>query len=159
MSDLLTPKQTRQILGLTELELGRIQHRLGVTRTERNHRQFDQDKVLAYRSLLRTIITLQPSSFTDQITSDGTELTKLPYPFHVEAATGDIQRQDFWRGDPFRVIGFQNDPHVQHVDLWWDDVAKDPQSAVGKYPVTVKQGGGMAGWSLAIESVTVQVSP
>lgn len=100
------------------------------------------------------IITLQPSPRVDHLTEDGTELTQLPYPFHVDAK-GDIQRQDFWRGNPAKVIGFTNDPAVQRVDLWWDDAVKDPQQAVGKYVVTRDDKGGMSVHVIAIQSATV----
>lgn len=100
------------------------------------------------------IITLQPAPRTDHITADGTELTQLPYPFHV-AADGTVQRQDFWHGNPKSVVGFAHDPSVQRVDLWWDDAVKDPQQAVGKYVVTRDDKGGMAVHVIAIESVTV----
>jgi hypothetical protein len=110
------------------------------------------------------IITLQPSPVTDNLWAgaDGSlvEGTKLPYPFHVNES-GDVQRQDFWRGDPKAVIGFQDDPNVQKVDLWWDDVVADPQLAVGKYPVMVQdkpnsKGTHMYTYVIAIESVEVR---
>lgn len=100
------------------------------------------------------IITLQPSAITDQITDDGTELQQLPYPFHVDE-NGNVLRQDFWRGDPAAVIGFQDRVDVQRVNLWWKQVVADPQRAVGKYAVTVDSDGGMATRVVAIASVTV----
>jgi hypothetical protein len=100
------------------------------------------------------IITLQPSARTDQITDDGTELQQLPYPFHVDE-DGNVLRQDFWRGDPATVLGFQNRVDVQQVDLWWREVVADPQRAVGKYMVTVDRDGAFSTRTIAIESVTV----
>lgn len=95
------------------------------------------------------IITLQPAAHVDQITDDGTELTKLPYPFHVNAA-GEIQRQEFWNGNPERVIGFVSDLHRQEVDLDWDVVFRDPQRAVGQYVITQDKSGTWATHTLAI---------
>src|SRR4051812_43939615 len=80
------------------------------------------------------IVTLQPSARTDHITADGTELTQLPYPFHVDE-NGAVLRQDFWQGDIAEIVGFQDDPHVQRVDVRWRDVWTDPSRAVGKYPI------------------------
>lgn len=100
------------------------------------------------------IITLQPSAVTDHITEDGTELQKLPYPFHVDE-DGNVERQDFWRGDPAAVLGFQDRVDVQQVDLWWREVVADPQRAVGKYMVTVDSDGDIATRTIAIESVHV----
>jgi len=103
------------------------------------------------------IITLQPSEVTDHITADGTELTKLPYPFHCSDA-GLIQRQDFWKGDPFQVVGFVADVARQEVDLYWRDVAWDNEAdrnrVVGMYIVTMGNDG-MASHVSAVRDVTV----
>lgn len=98
--------------------------------------------------------TLQPSEFTDQVLDDGTELTKLPYPFHV-VQDGSVQRQDFWRGNPTRVIGFQRDLAVHRVDVWWSQVLKAPETAVGLYLVTEDSEGRWAVWENAIADVEV----
>lgn len=105
------------------------------------------------------IITIQPEQFTDNVwvNKEGkiVEGKKLPYPFHVEADTGLVTRQDFWNGDPYAIVGFQNKDDVQQVDLWWDDAARNPDSIVGKFAVMTKRGGGLYTYTLAIESVTV----
>lgn len=100
------------------------------------------------------VVTLQPSPITDQILEDGTELTQLPYPLHVEE-DGSIQRQDFWAGKPLRVIGFANDLARHSIDLWWDDAVKNPQQVVGKYIVTVDKDGTWSSWSSAVSDVEV----
>lgn len=91
--------------------------------------------------------TLQPREFTDAIYPDPVdgirEGTRLPYPFHC-GEDGTVQRQDFWRGDPIKVIGFQNDRDIQQVDLWWSDFVNTPEAAVGKYIVAVDDRGGMS---------------
>lgn len=80
----------------------------------------------------RTVITIQPANSADG-TYDVHE--PLPYPYHVDAATGDVGRQDFWKGAPFRVLGFQKDVDVQQVDLRWEDAAADPDQIVGMFAV------------------------
>jgi hypothetical protein len=107
--------------------------------------------------IVARIITLQPSSVVDQITEDGTELTRLPYPYHV-TEDGDVMGQDFWRGEPEAVIGFQRDATVQKVDLWWDDTVADPQQVVGMYPV-LRERGNLSTLLIAVESVTVAELP
>ena len=52
-------------------------------------------------------ITIQPTNM-----EDGTS----PYPYHV-GMDGLIQRQDFWKGRPFRLIGFAKDKKVNEVNL------------------------------------------
>lgn len=101
------------------------------------------------------IITLQPSPVVDHITDDGTELTQLPYPYHVEP-DGHVQGQDFWQGSPKWIIGFTGDPGRQAVDMWWDDYIKgDPQRAVGMYLVSRDLIGGVWGHQVAIYQVIV----
>lgn len=79
----------------------------------------------------------------------------LPYPFYI-LESGDVDRQDFWKGDPAALMGFQNDIEVQHVDLlhedWWKG---DPQAAVGKYAVFVDDNGNM--WAHKQEITEVRV--
>lgn len=82
-----------------------------------------------------TVIEIQPAPYIDHITNDGHECTKLPYPFFVNE-DGTIGNQGFWRGEPFRVVGFQRDLAKHQIDVWWDEVAEDPTKAVGLYVVT-----------------------
>ena len=66
----------------------------------------------------------------------------LPYPFHVDPETGDVGRQDFWKGDPARLLGFQRG-NIQRVDLTVKAWAADPQQAVGMCPVFLRADGSM----------------
>lgn len=102
---------------------------------------------------MKKLIKLQPSEVVDNI-RDGHEMTQLPYPFYV-AEDGSVDRQDFWRGNPARAIGFQRDLAKQQIDLWWKDAVKDPQQAVGMYLVTVNGEGDMGVHVSAISSVEV----
>ncbi len=81
------------------------------------------------------IYRIQPEPFTDHLTDDGVQLTKLPYPFYVDGF-GNVGRQDIWQGRVTRVIGFQRDLARQQIDLSWRDAVKDPAAAVGMYLVT-----------------------
>lgn len=88
--------------------------------------------------LVKTVITIQPGN-----SPDGTYDVRwpMPYPFHVDAETGDVGYQDLWKGDPFRVVGFQKEVDVQKVDLHWHDAAADPQKIVGMFPVMLGTNG------------------
>lgn len=99
------------------------------------------------------IITLQPSAHTDHITDDGHELQKLPYPFHVDR-DAQVQRQDFWQGKIFRVIGFTDRPEPGFVTLYWPEVWEDPELAVGKYLITSDDHGAWSTHIGAIQSAT-----
>jgi hypothetical protein len=97
---------------------------------------------------------IQTSEYADQITPDGTELTKLPYPFYVDEG-GNVGRQDFWQGTPERVIGFARDLSVQEISLWWPTVVQDPAPAVGMYLVTQDADGSVGAHPTAVSSIKV----
>lgn len=103
------------------------------------------------------VLRVQPSDFTDQITGDGAELTKRPYPFFVRK-DGSVGRQDFWAGLVVRVVGFQRDLAVAAVDLSWTEAWADPARAVGMYLVTSNESGEWSTHQTAIESITVEGS-
>lgn len=101
------------------------------------------------------IIRIQPSEFTDQVSDEGHQMTKLPYPFYVNASDGTVNLQEFWKGDPYRVVGFQTDLARHEIDLRWEDAAKDPQKAVGMYLVTADSRGGYGVHTTAVQSMDV----
>lgn len=80
-----------------------------------------------------------------------------PYPYHIDPATGDVDRQDVWKGDPLRLMGFQAESDIQRVALHLKDFAADPQAAVGMFPVFLSADGGM--YSLSAPIVSVAVAP
>lgn len=80
--------------------------------------------------------------------------TPRPYPFHVDAQTGDINRQDFWKGRPHRVIGFVADPDAFTVDVPWAEVPADPQRVVGMHVITEDADCTWNTWDAPVESVT-----
>lgn len=98
------------------------------------------------------IIGIHLAEFTDQITADGIELTKLPYPLFVDSG-GKVGRQDIWQGVVSRVIGFVSDLAVQQVDLSWHRAKADPQCAVGMYLITEDSAGVWRTHVTAVESV------
>jgi hypothetical protein len=77
-----------------------------------------------------------------------------PFPFPIDQ-TGHVLDQDFWKGDPYSLLGFQATAEEQRVSLFFEDFTENPQQAVGMFPVFVKQGGGLYSLTLPIESVTV----
>ena len=87
-------------------------------------------------------ITLQPVMTGD----------RLPYPFHV-AADGAIDRQDFWRGKPERVIGISDIPVAGHMIQTWQNII-DVRSVLGTYLVVSDADGQWSTMTLYIERVT-----
>lgn len=79
---------------------------------------------------------------------------RLPYPFFIEE-NGNVGRQDFWRGKPLRLQGF-NPTRVSGVvegTIGLEDFFKDPQRAVGMYPIMEHEGGDFFTYGDPIESV------
>lgn len=95
------------------------------------------------------MITLQPAQNPNG---------KLPYPFHVNDQ-GMVGRQDFWKGDPMRVVGFVADFRRQAIDLPWTEFVADPQRAVGMYAVLEDRGGAWSTYMPVIETVTERENP
>lgn len=97
----------------------------------------------------KMVTRIQMAPYVDAI-SDDLEFVghKLPYPFYVDD-DGYIQLQDLWQGKVYKVIGFQNHPAIQRIDLFWSDV-KDPAEIVGKYLVTTDKDGQWSSFETAI---------
>lgn len=92
-----------------------------------------------------TTYTLQPADVPD-----GTTSTRRPYPFHVDP-NGFVQRQDFWRGRVYRVIGFVSDPSRMDVDIHWDDAVEgDITRVVGMYVITTDTD---SNWSTQVAAI------
>jgi hypothetical protein len=100
------------------------------------------------------IIEVQMSEWTDHLTKDWQELTKLPYPFFADEH-GMIGRQDFWNGRVLRIVGFQEDLAQEMIDLFWDDAYAEPEKAIGMYVVTENQHGDWVTHMTAVRSMNV----
>ena len=61
---------------------------------------------------------------------DGT----LPYPYFIDSK-GCVGRQDFWQGNPYKLIGFSLLPKSGTIDLQLDSFLKDKEKAIGMYAV------------------------
>ena len=77
----------------------------------------------------------------------------LPYPYYIDKK-GFVGRQDFWRGRPYKLIGFAERPIAGYVDLDFVDFWKVPARAVGMYPVFEYKGGKWFTNTIAIASVS-----
>jgi hypothetical protein len=77
-----------------------------------------------------------------------------PFPFPIDAE-GMVLDQDFWKGDPYSLLGFQATAEEQRVKLHFREFTEDPQQAVGMFPVFVKKGGGLYSLTTPIELVQV----
>ena len=99
------------------------------------------------------IITIQPAN-----TPGGKYDVNLPlpYPFHIDVDTSRVLRQDAWKGNPYALLGFQQDLDVQKVDLFLADAMEtNPHLIVGMYPVFSEKNEGIYTYILPINSVTV----
>ena len=90
------------------------------------------------------IITIQP-----QQQADG----RLPYPYHV-TESGAILRQDFWSGNPKKLLGFSSEPTAGRIDLSLREFVREPHLALGMCPVVEMAAGHWATETTPIESVS-----
>lgn len=95
-------------------------------------------------SVSRRYVTLQQEQRLDGV---------LPYPFHISEG-GHVGRQDFWRGDPFRLVGFVDDPDSYEVTVYARDFVANPDSALGKHPVFEARDGRFSTYSGEVASAT-----
>jgi hypothetical protein len=58
-----------------------------------------------------------------------------------------------------RLVGFQQEVNVQRVQLFVDEWRKDPQSAVGMFPVFSRGPGGLFHFTMPVEEVEVRRTP
>lgn len=103
------------------------------------------------------VVAVQLSGSADNLWAVDGELVegvRMPYPWPVDH-DGFVQNQDFWRGDPYRVLGFTSDVDARRIDLRWEDAWPDPQQAVGMYIVTTTSDGTFSTWQVAVQSMTV----
>lgn len=81
--------------------------------------------------------SIQPGQTTDPKAEYDPKLP-LPYPYHIDDE-GNVQRQDFWKGSPARLLGFQHGG-VQRISLTFRDwMAGDADAAIGLCPVFIDE--------------------
>lgn len=78
----------------------------------------------------------------------------LPYPFFIDEE-GMVGRQDFWKGKPKRLLGFNDTPFAGDITLHKKAFFENPKLAIGKYPVMKNKNGGWVTHQTPIESVRV----
>ena len=78
---------------------------------------------------------------------------RLPYPYFVDEETGLIGRQDFWKGYPYQLVGFAENPRAGEIDLWWAEAVQDPDQVSGMYPVTIDADGEISTHRLEVASM------
>lgn len=94
----------------------------------------------------KKIIRIQPREFDNRV---------LPYPYFIDEK-GLVGRQDFWKGKPFRLLGFNREPATGDISLMFADFRKSPKKAVGMYPVFTDKKGNWTTHTSPIESVSVE---
>lgn len=81
---------------------------------------------------------------------------RLPYPFHIDEH-GLVGRQDFWNGEPWTLIGFE-DPNADRrsIVLAREAWMADPNQAVGLWPVFQDHHRTWSTYPTPVTDVTVQ---
>src|SRR5687768_18611593 len=73
-----------------------------------------------------TFVGIQPAMIEER--------TEMPHPFNVNR-DGTVRDQEFWGGDPYRLVGFMTSRQAHTVDVRLDDFIADPERARGGYAV------------------------
>ncbi|MGP5381969.1 hypothetical protein ACTXL8_07250 [Glutamicibacter arilaitensis] len=63
----------------------------------------------------------------------------IPYPFWIHPESGDVARQEFWKGSPAQLLGFTSGTDIFEVELTAAEYAQDPGRATGMFPVFVDE--------------------
>lgn len=77
-----------------------------------------------------------------------------PHPYRI-AADGTIGDQEFWKGRPIALNGFQDRLDVKTVNVHVEDFMENPEQAIGRYAVFVNEHGGPWVLDPAIDSVEI----
>lgn len=95
----------------------------------------------------KTIICIQPKERKD--------LT-LPYPYFIDMR-GKVGRQDFWKGKPLRIIGFNPKPKSGYMpkSITSLEFLLKPKLAIGMYPIFEHKDGQWFTYKDPIASVKV----
>lgn len=95
---------------------------------------------------MNTTTVVKSVQVANTVTGDYDPAKPLPYPYHIEA-DGKVARQDFWKGEPLRLAGFQHGD-VQQVVVHADEWLTGDIDVTGMHPVFIDKGGNM--WSHAM---------
>ncbi len=90
-------------------------------------------------------IKIQPQELDDMT---------LPYPYFINE-DGSVGRQDFWKGNPKKLIGFSAQPSTGSILVFRNMFFEKPEAAVGLYPVFEADDGHWFTQTNPIESVRV----
>lgn len=94
------------------------------------------------------IIRIQPKARPDMT---------LPYPLFIDEK-GKVGRQDFWKGKPVQLIGFDITP-TDHgrsgKAVTLEQFLADPIRCVGMYPILKNTGGKWVTWNDPIASYSI----
>lgn len=79
----------------------------------------------------------------------------MPYPYFI-GKDGMVGRQDFWKGEPLKLMGFCNSPIIgRDIKLSLRAFLLEPTDCIGLFPVFAHANGHWFTYQDAIESVTV----
>lgn len=95
--------------------------------------------------MLKTIV-IQPKEREDMT---------LPYPYHIDAS-GEVGRQDFWKGKPKKLVGFAASPMIHEVVVNLKSFLKKPKLAIGMFPIFEQADGQWYTYTVYIESISVR---
>ncbi len=76
----------------------------------------------------------------------------LPYSYFIHK-NGKVGRQDFWKGHPFKLLGFSKNPVAGDMQIILSYFIFNPKAVIGMYPVFSDKKGKWFTSKDAVESV------
>ena len=83
----------------------------------------------------------------------------LPYPYFIDMKNGNVGRQDFWKGEPYKLIGFNPKPTNLYdpKGIGFFKFIKNPELSIGMYPIFANEDGSeRRTYKDPIESVSIK---
>lgn len=94
----------------------------------------------------KTIIRIQPKERDNMV---------LPYPYFIDTKTSEVGRQDFWGGNPSKLIGFVDRIGSFDSALSLVDFYKEPKKCIGLFPVFAHKNNEWHTYKDPIGSITI----
>mgnify|MGYP001615781650 CR=1 FL=1 len=79
----------------------------------------------------------------------------LPYPYFIDAKTAEVGRQDFWKGEPLKLICFAKKGETKGA-LTFEEFVANPKKAVRLYPVFEHKNGEGYTYKDPIASISIK---
>lgn len=101
-------------------------------------REYADANGVSYTAALRAVTAGTPPAPTGwTLHPESSAGGYAPYPYHIRVNGRFVGAQHYWKGDPFRLVGFAEPQTPYEVELSADSVFANPEACIGLVPVFV----------------------